>query len=292
MIHFLIMTDKKYSIPFTVPSSWIDGHCRFTTFGMISAAQDVTAVHYGSGGLSIPHLQKKGLTWVLVKQRFEINEYPLWMDSLYLQTWAKPPKGPFFFRDYAYTYAKNGRKTTMDRALLDVSSGERTERDEHALPFLRATSNWMVLNTESLKPLKPTDNVMGSLELCSDDSLESSFPKINLPDGTSSVWDIEHKFSPTITDIDINSHVNNLSYIRWILSYIPQKVYEGRLISSLETYYLSSAVFSQKLICRVCEIEQNTCVHSIIREQDGSEVFRAKTVWKNEDSLCRKIVIE
>ncbi len=290
MIHFFIMTDKKYSIPFTVPSSWIDGNCRFTALGMITAAQDVTAVHYGSGGLSIPHLQRMGLTWVLVKQRFEIAEYPLWMDSLYLETWAKPPKGPFFFRDYAYTYAKDGRKTTMDKALRDVSAGEKTLFDESEKPFLRATSNWMVLDTASLKPLKPTDNVMGNLGFCAENSLESSFQRIPLPENSS--WDSEHSFYPTITDIDINSHVNNLSYIRWILSYIPQRVHEGKLICSLDTYYISSAVFSQQLTCRVCEIEENTCVHSIIRTEDGSEVFRAKSVWKNEGSMSRSVVIE
>lgn len=291
MIHLITMTDKKYSIPFTVPSSWIDGCCRFTTFGMITAAQDVTALHYGSGGLSIPHLQKKGLTWVLVKQRFEIKEYPMWMDGLFLQTWAKPPKGPFFFRDYAYSYAKDGRKLTIDKALCDVSSAKKLERDDQGEPLLKATSNWMVLETESLKPIKPTNNVMGSIEYCTEDSLESSFPKIILPQG-SDAWDIEQVFSPTILDIDINNHVNNLSYIRWILSYIPQKVYEGKLISSLDTYYISSAMFSQKLVCRVCEIESDVCVHSIIREDDGSEVFRAKTVWKNEDLMSRRFVIE
>lgn len=290
MLHFFIMTDNKYSIPFTVPSSLIDGHCRFTTLGMVSSAQDVTAVHYGSGGLSIPHLQKKGLTWVLVKQRFEIYEYPLWMDSLYLQTWAKPPKGPFFFRDYAYFYAKNGRKTSMDTALRDVSSGRQTQQDDTSAPFLRAASNWMVLDTDTLKPLKPADNVMGSLEYCAEDSLASSFPKITLP--PSSSWDVEHSFYPTITDIDINSHVNNLSYIRWILSYIPRKMYEGKLISSLDTYYISSAVFSQKLVCRASAEGADTCVHSIIREEDGSEVFRAKTCWKDESVMSRRIVLE
>ncbi len=283
------MVDKKYSIPFTVPSSLIDGQCRFTALGMISAAQDVTAVHYGSGGLSIPHLQKKKLTWVLVKQRFEIREYPLWMDSLYLTTWAKPPKGPFFFRDYEYSYALLGRKPTMDKALRDVSEGGKTLYDENAEPFLRAASNWMVIDTDMMKPLKPSDDVMGTLQYCYDNALDSSFPKIPMPDAG---WDCEHSFFPTVTDIDINSHVNNLSYIRWILSYIPFSVCEGKLISCLDTYYISSAVFSQKLICRACEIEKNVCVHSIIRAEDGSEVFRAKTVWKSGESMSRGIILE
>jgi len=66
--------------------------------------------------LFIDNLKKMGLTWVITKQHFEITEYPLWMDDLIIQTWAQPPKGFFCFRDFAFFYAKNGKKTSIDEA--------------------------------------------------------------------------------------------------------------------------------------------------------------------------------
>ena len=97
-----MILDNKYTMPYTVPTTAIDGQYRCTPLTVAALSQDLAANHYSSTGIFMPQLQERGLMWIISKQHFEIHEYPLWLDCLTLQTWAQPPKGLFCFRDFAH----------------------------------------------------------------------------------------------------------------------------------------------------------------------------------------------
>lgn len=285
-----MIIDNKYTIPYTIPYSLMDGKGRCSTLSLVNLAQDLAAAHYGLGGLSIPHLQKMGLTWVITKQEFIFNNYPVGRDEMVLQTWAHEPKGLFCFRDYKYSYAINGKKPCLNVAYTDQIASEGkmpdlTIKDENLI--MGATSNWMILELETGRPIKPSSAEMGTLTYSNDKASSHNFSKIALSDG----WDTQMEFSPSLLDIDINSHVNNLNYVRWILSYMDYDFCKGKLVRSLETNFVNSALFGDSLICRCKAIAENICVHSIIRT-DGSEVFRARTEWAGEESLSRRLRVD
>ena len=290
-----MIIDNKYTIRHKVLTGNIDGKCRATPMEFAILMQELAAGHYSSAGLSIPHLQKMGLTWVITKQHFEITEYPLWMDELIVQTWAQTPKGFFCLRDFAFFYAKNGKKNSIDEAFaenLRIEEGKenlysiREEYKELKKPIFRASSCWVILNAETGQPVKPDTKVFGNLAF-NDEHLEGKvFAKIPLPE----TWDIEESFRPTLLDIDINSHVNNLTYLRWILSYMSADFCKGKLLKTLDTNFVSSAMYGEELICRSSRSE-NVCIHSIIRAKDGSEVFKARSEWADESGLSRTLKV-
>ncbi len=266
-----------------------DAKGRLSLTGVVSLAQDLAFLHYASCGLSIPQLLQKDLTWVITKQRFEITEYPLWLDEIMLTTWAQQPKGPFCLRDFTYSYAKNGKKNAVSEALpvgtnLAPVNAELSEEK----PFMRATSNWIVLSTKTGRPVKSDEFVMGGLSFCAEQAILPQFPKINLPE----VWDLEQTITPTVLDIDSNNHVNNTVYVRWILSVLPKTV-ENKLVTILDTYFVGQALFGDTLTARVSttqnEDSETTCVHSIVKD-DGTEVFRAQTQWKDEKDVSRAFI--
>lgn len=275
---------------------------------LLSLAQDLASSHYGTGGRSIPHLQKEGYTWVVTKQHFEINEYPLWLDCYKAVTWAKKPRGPFCYRNFAYRYAEDGRYATVDDAFADqvkkggsygqlpagLSSAEVTATaagasdaasGNAATPFFSGSSLWMVLDLSTGRPVKMTDELMGGIQFCDDTVPGEEMIKIHDPE----VWTFEHEFTPVNLDIDLNSHVNNLAYDRWILSFLPETAYRGKLVKVIDTYFVAQAMFGDKLVCRAAEVESDVWVHSIVRERDGAEMFRARTVWANEEELSRPV---
>ena len=290
-----MIIDNKYTIAYTVPPSFIDGKCRFTALGIAALAQDLAAGHYTSAGLSIPHLQKVNLTWVITKQHFEISEYPLWMDTLIAQTWAQPPKGPFCFRDFAYAYTENGKKASIDAAVKELGAGEYTEafkekREAHTrtgAPCMRGSSCWMLLNTQTGQIVKPDEKALGGMGFNGDHMEGKVFVKI-APKGA---WDIEEHIKPSLLDIDLNSHVNNLTYLRWILSFMDADFCRQKLLRTLDTNFISSAQYGEQLICRCAQTDENICVHSIIRAEDKSEVFKARTEWAAESELSRTVKI-
>lgn len=279
-----MIIDNKYTIPYNVPSNFIDGNCRLTPMAMVTLAQDLAALHYGTTGLSIPHIQQNGLAWVISKQNFNFYEYPLWLDKLILKTWAEKPRGILCFRDVEYCYQQNGRYSCLDKSLKEIDSPPANiAHSENVL--LQATTLWMVIDLNTNRPVK-LEEVMGNLGFSEDKALEHSFSKIHLVES----WAIERHFSPNLLDIDLNSHVNNLSYFQWILSFMDVDFCTGKLIKNFQSHFVSSARLGDELICRAQPLDDTTWVHSIIRS-DGSEVYRAKTQWATATELSRELVV-
>lgn len=286
---------NKYTIQQTVQSGSIDGKCRATIMSFLSLAQDLASSHYGTGGRSIPHLQKEGFTWVVTKQHFEVREYPLWLDCYKAVTWAKKPRGPFCYRNFAYSYAEDGKYDTVDDAFADqvakggsygqMPAGLSETADAAAQPFFTGSSLWMVLDLSTGRPVKMTDELMGSLQFCEDSVPGEEMIKIHDPEE----WTFGHEFTPTNLDIDLNGHVNNLAYDRWILSFLPEKAYAGKLVKAIDMYFIAQAMFGDELVCRAAEVEPDVWVHSIIRKADGAEMFRARTEWAPEWEISRPV---
>ena len=150
-------------------------------------------LHYSSAGLSIPHLQQMDLTWVIGKQHFEIYEYPLWLDELILKTWAQHPKGLMCLRDFEYTYAEGGKKTSIDAAFAEKketsqnSSPPCLKSEDGLKPCMRSTSCWLILNTVTGRLVKPDEKTLGTLTFNDDAMPGDSLIKIELCES----WDIE-----------------------------------------------------------------------------------------------------
>jgi acyl-ACP thioesterase len=301
LLHFVenvsvsIMQNNKYTMNAIVSASDIDGNYTATLLFLLGQSQNLAASHYGSGGLSIPHLFQKGMTWIIAKQRFEIAEYPLWLDNIAGTTWAKPVKGLFCNRDFSFSYQPDGKHASVNAA-IGVS---RKKIEQPQSPFLRGTTCWIILDNTAGRPVKPTQEMFGTLPFCDEDSLESNFPHFSLPQDfnpNNNPHHTETLFAPTILDIDMNDHVNNLNYVKWILSYTPLSIFRGKLVSAIDTYFVTSAKFGDELICKTAVISDeganSECIHSIIRTRDGTEVFRARTFWRPAAEMARKMILD
>ena len=287
---------NKYTMNATVSASDIDGNCAATVLFLLGLAQNLASSHYGTGGLSIPHLFRRGMTWIIAKQRFEIAEYPLWLDEICGATWAKPIKGLFCNRDFLFEYQRGGKK-----ACVDAANGlSQKTIAQPAGPFLRGTTCWLVLDAATGRPVKPSPDMFGSLPFCDEDALVSDFPRFGLPqdfDASSNPRHTEAVFKPSVLDIDMNDHVNNLNYVKWILSYMPPEIFRANLPRVIDTYFVTQAKFGDELLCKTAaappDAEGNTeCLHSITRVRDGVEVFRARTLWLPKAVMSRPLTID
>ena len=289
-----MILDNKYAMPYTVPTTAIDEQYRCTPMTFAALSQDLAANHYSSTDIFMPQLQERGLMWIISKQHFEIYEYPRWLDCLTLQTWAQPPKGLFCFRDFAYYYAEGGKKVSLSAAFKDFDSEERkaVEWSENSLRrhgelCVRGSTCWVVLNTHTNQPAVLDETVFGSLQFCPDHLEGRVFAKMPLPEH----WDREEALHPSLLDIDMNGHVNNLNYIRWVLSFMDTDFCRGKLLRVLDTNFLISAKYEEELCCRCSYTEENVCIHSIVRTADGNEVFRARTEWADENRMARPLKV-
>ncbi|MCR4675896.1 MAG: hypothetical protein K5634_01540 [Sphaerochaetaceae bacterium] len=192
---------------------YIDSHnvChedfKVTTFGADSAyrplpefyfgiLQEISGTHSGEGKVSVPYLMKEGKSWVITRTIMEIYSYPVWPEVLKLET------GIPFAKSYF-----------APRAVLAFDSSGN--------PVFSAKSMWAVIDIETRMPQKmaeitqkigPVDYVDGPFIECGkrvpklDREVMEQSPRISL-------YPVNHKFY----DTDINGHVNNIVYLRWML---------------------------------------------------------------------------
>lgn len=83
------------------------------------------------------------------------------------------------------------------------------------------------------------------------------------------------------SDMDINQHVNNISYIEWVTETMPADILLKKNLWSLEIHFLSEALYGDAIVSRWMKLEKNkgSFLHSIFNETNGKELVRAKTIW-------------
>ena len=99
-------------------------------------------------------------------------------------------------------------------------------------------------------------------------------------------------------DLDMNRHVNNASYIEWILDDVPGPVFESAFMCGLDIEYRSECKAGDEIDARsALALPDGTCLvpgaadagpctepltfqHALLRPADNSELLRARTQWK------------
>ena len=94
--------------------------------------------------------------------------------------------------------------------------------------------------------------------------------------------DHEERFLVRYSDLDVNRHVNNVSYIEWAVESIPAVVQRESILAELEINFLAETFFGEYALSRCLPQDETHTVfrHSIVSENDGRELARARTVWK------------
>jgi acyl-ACP thioesterase len=105
-------------------------------------------------------------------------------------------------------------------------------------------------------------------------------PLTKLPRFQESEFDL--RFRVRYSDLDINQHVNNVSYIEWALENIQSIEKNQRCLTELEINFLGEALLGDEVIagCRAMDDEGCVYAHRIVREADNRELIRARTIWK------------
>ena len=98
-------------------------------------------------------------------------------------------------------------------------------------------------------------------------------------------------------DLDMNLHVNNASYLAWIMDDVPDAVFATARLTGVDIEYRAECVFGDNLESRATLVNADgSCVlpgdadplggqplgfrHSLVRASDGVEILRARTSWE------------
>ena len=218
-----------YDYDIRVGYSRVDEKKRLTIPGLIDIFQDCSTFQSEDLGLGLDYCRSNGLFWVVNSWQVEIDRLPELCDNVTVFTY------PTGFQGF------------IGKRCFGLKSGDDI--------IVRCYSVWALLNTETFKPSKMTE------EMTERYVTEEALPmgpivrKIRVPEGGS----IEKSLTIEPTHLDANHHVNNGKYVAIAAAYLP----EGLEIKKFRAEYRAQAFLGDVIHPRVVEIEDGGYIVSL-----------------------------
>ncbi|KAK7395437.1 hypothetical protein VNO78_15995 [Psophocarpus tetragonolobus] len=250
------------------------------------------SVGYSTDGFATtPTMRKLRLIWVTARMHIEIYKYPAWSDVVEIETWCQG----------------EGRVgTRRDFILKEYATNE---------VIGRATSKWVMMNQDTRRLQKVSDDVREEyLVFCpreprlaipeADSNSLKKIPKLDDPAQYSRLGLV-----PRRADLDMNQHVNNVTYIGWVLESMPQEIIDSHELQSITLDYrrecgqydivdsLTSVETIQggaeavpelkgtngSAVAREDKHEHQQFLHLLrLSSDDGLEINRGRTEWRKK----------
>ena len=249
------MSENIWSKHYTVRSYEVDHRGCLSIVSIFNLLQDAASNHADNLGISLQHLRAENFTWVLSRMNLKIFAYPQWKDQIYIQPWPSGGRGLFAFRDFKLLNRHKQPVASAVSAWLILDLG--TRRAVRIAPFL-----------ERLKPLD-LEPVLSAKLL--------KIPSVDNPD-------YMDRFQVRYRDLDLNDHVNNVSFIGWALESIPHQIRSQHVPAEFKINFLGEGFWGNHIIGKCKQIEadgnQRLLGHSLFQEENGTELFRAHSKWR------------
>jgi medium-chain acyl-[acyl-carrier-protein] hydrolase len=253
------MPESVWSQSFTIRTYEIDAGGVLAPHTLCDFLQEVAGKHAGSYGLSLEDLLARNLMWVLCRLRVRVERLPAAGETIEVRTWPSGSDRLFALRDFR---------------VVDASGGT----------VAAAVSAWLILDVAARKPVRPLSVLDLPDASAVARSFEADLDKIPAMEDDPEVEGgapAGVRFPVRFSDIDVNRHVNNASYVQWIAESAGAGVVETSRLRALDVDFLAETVYGDVVTARARRLAGDGLAfrHSLAREGDGKEIARARTGW-------------
>jgi medium-chain acyl-[acyl-carrier-protein] hydrolase len=188
------------------------------------------------------YLEKQNAFWVLSRIFVQINEYPEWKDEIEIKTWPKGVDGFFAIRDF------------------QIKKGDKI--------IGNATSYWLILDKDSKRPKRLDDFNFVHENFVKEEAIKQNLGKL-LYKGDLKELDRRKVYQ---SDLDVNKHVNNATYVRWILDSFFNATREP--ICEFEINFLNELMLNDEFIVNY-GIDNDDYIY-ILKDLNQKEICKAR----------------
>ena len=195
----------------------IDASGRFSMAALANHVQENAAEHARRLKVGYRDMLKSNHAWMLARARFRFYSSPKLGSHIEAETWVKDTDRMFSYRDFHFKVNEE--------------------------IFAVVNTAWIVANLETKKIVPVEKFVKYAYRLNDRCLINDPIPKLKGVEGKAEhVFMHEVKFS----SIDLNHHVNNVSYLQWYLDYLPNGLALNP-VSNMVVNYLHEVRLSYKV---------------------------------------------
>lgn len=168
-------------------------------------------------GFGFGSLREQHLFWVLSRMTVELDETPLWNDTIEIETWPRDIERILYRRDYLIR--KNGNIIG------------------------RATSSWLAIDLKSKKLSKVSEGEEWKFVTLRDKkAIEAAPAKLNAVSGADCCT-IETQYN----DFDLNGHVTSTRYLEWAENSMDTAFYKSNVCRGFSVNYIKETLPGENL---------------------------------------------
>jgi medium-chain acyl-[acyl-carrier-protein] hydrolase len=239
---------------FRVRAYEVDATGRASVPALANWLQETAGNHATALGWAMDALQAQGRTWVLARLHLCLGHAPAWREDVRVTTWPSGVLRLYALREFRLTGA-----------------GEKE--------FGVATTGWVLLDLAGRRPVRLPSALEEMARRTPNRVLADPFAKLPEVGGVGG----GKAFEVRLSELDMNRHANNVSVIAWALDALPDEVVLGTSLAELEIEFRAEALLGDRMLSRVHRLVESsaTFLHQLVRESDGREVARARTLWRS-----------
>lgn len=240
--------EKPAYYPFKIRAIEYNLNQHLSTPALANMLQEAAWQHATQLGVSTYSLMEQGLTWVLSRFKIQVEQPLKHLREVTVKTW---PAGAHGLR------ANRGFQVLSPEGEMLVT----------------AESVWLILNLKT-KQIQPIPEHIKKFET---DPKEGDFIfSTSIPETTQTDYNSETK--ARWFDLDINKHVNNNHYIKWLIESLPYTFLNAHRLRKLEIVYKAECFLNDRITAKSQLIDEKEFVHSLVKN-GSTELVRATSSW-------------
>ena len=222
--------------------------------GLMANVQEASLFHTFSIPGAFDYYDEMNWVWVLTHWQVEVFGYPKVGDKINISTW------PVRFKSYF-----------GERGFEAINAAGAT--------LLAANSNWILLDRNSLKPVRPTERIANKYGEFYPFLLEKDFSLPKYDDCFKPLS--SHSYTACRRDIDTNRHVNNTKYLEWMYCYVPDDIYHNYRVKSFKVAYKKETLLGDHVEIKLFQRGQGNEIEIFaLIEKDGQVATEIYTSWQ------------
>lgn len=170
--------------------------------------QEAAGNHAHALGVSVEQLRARHLTWMLSRLHVKVDRYPAWRDTVFIDTWPSGHNGLFATREFR----------------MYTDAGDQVAR---------GTSAWLVIDLKRRRAARIPDFIDQIPVPRIPRAIADPFLKIQPLEYAS----IQRHYEVRYSDLDLNNHANNVSFINWAIESIPAAIQKSHDLRALEVSF-------------------------------------------------------